>query len=125
MNIKVNSNNYQAPISNSNQNNAVINDPIFKEGNRENIFKDEAEKKVVFNERDFQSHIEEIKSMSNLLNRDLEFNIDRNTDQIFVRIINKSTNEVLRELPSEDLRQLHQKMKEAIDIVGVLIDRKA
>ncbi|MBN2652261.1 MAG: flagellar protein FlaG [Spirochaetales bacterium] len=135
MGIEINQNPYQAAISNSEQyrqigkeSNKKVSGPTDEKIEKNDIKEKEQSLEEIqesFSLEEFENYLTDIKSMTNALNRDLEFNIDRETDQIFVKIINKSTDEVVRELPAEDLRNLHKKMKEAIEIVGLFVDEQA
>ncbi|MBQ0039497.1 MAG: flagellar protein FlaG [Treponema sp.] len=49
----------------------------------------------------------------------LRFNVNSETDKIVVTVVNASTNEVIRQIPSEDVQRIQARMKHAI---GVLFD---
>ncbi len=57
----------------------------------------------------------------NLSNREMKFSIHEKTGEVSVKIINKSTNEVIMEVPSTELLDLKAKIDE---MVGILIDKK-
>ncbi len=76
------------------------------------------------NEKISEEIIENINRISNSLNRKISFNINRDTNQVQIRVIDKETNEVIKVLPSEDLQKLHKNMKEAVGILGVLVDEE-
>ena len=59
---------------------------------------------------------------SNLLfNKKLKFAVNRELNQVIVKIIDGSTDEVVKEIPSEEIQRLQAKVNEAI---GLLIDEK-
>jgi flagellar protein FlaG len=59
---------------------------------------------------------------SNLLfNRKLKFSVNRQLNQVIVKVIDRSTDEVIREIPPEEIQRLEAKLKEAI---GLLIDEQ-
>lgn len=59
---------------------------------------------------------------SNLLfNRKLKFQVNRELNQVIVKVIDRSTDEVIREIPPEEIQRLEAKLKEAI---GLLIDEQ-
>lgn len=69
--------------------------------------------------------LQEVLQISDTLNRKVKFSIDTDSNRVIVRIVDKETNEVIRELPPEALVKLHKKMKEAMGILGVFVDQKA
>lgn len=74
-----------------------------------------------------KSHNEELlKSIQeelNLINNiELKFNRDIETNQTYIKIIDKDTGDVIREIPPKELRKLAEKMEE---MAGILFDKKA
>ncbi len=55
-------------------------------------------------------------------NVELKFNKDEETGQTYVKIVDKETGEVIREIPPEEVRKLAEKLDE---MVGILLDKKA
>ncbi len=55
-------------------------------------------------------------------NVELKFNKDDETGQTYVKIVDKETGEVIREIPPEEVRKLAEKLDE---MVGILLDKKA
>jgi len=55
-------------------------------------------------------------------NRRLQFVVDHNSNQVIVKVIDKETDKVIKELPPEELQRLHRNLKEAI---GLLFDEMA
>lgn len=51
------------------------------------------------------------------LNTELRFEVDRDLKEVTVRIVDPETNEVIRQIPSEELINIRKRMKE---LVGVL-----
>ena len=49
----------------------------------------------------------------------LRFNVNNELDEVVVTVVDSSTNEIIRQIPSEDLQKLQLRMKQAI---GVLFD---
>ena len=56
------------------------------------------------------------------LNIKFDFELYEDTGDIVIRILNRKTGELLREIPPEDLLKLHHK---AAELRGVLFDEKA
>lgn len=62
----------------------------------------------------------ELQRLSDLVTgHKLQFNVNQELDKVVVRVVDTSTNEVIREIPSEDLQRIQTRMKHAI---GVLFD---
>lgn len=69
--------------------------------------------------------LKEVLQISDVLNRKVKFSVDTDSNRVIIRILDKETNEIVRELPPEALVKLHKKMKEAMGILGVFVDQKA
>jgi len=66
-------------------------------------------------------HIREIEKLSGLFNRRLQYSINRELDQIVVKVIDTETDKVIKVLPPEEIQRLHLRIREAI---GLLFDEK-
>jgi flagellar protein FlaG len=55
------------------------------------------------------------------LNKRLSFSVNRELDQVVVKVIDRSTDKVIKELPPEELQRMHVRIREAI---GLLIDEE-
>ena len=64
---------------------------------------------------------EELRIVSHAFNRRLKFSINRDLNQVIVKVIDKETDKVIKELPSRELQHLHLRIREAI---GLLIDEE-
>lgn len=64
---------------------------------------------------------EQINKRFDSSNRTFRFFVDEKTGQIAMKVINKDTNEVIKEIPSSELLDLQAKIE---DMVGLIIDRK-
>jgi flagellar protein FlaG len=63
----------------------------------------------------------ELRSVGLVFNRRLEFEINRELDQVVVKVIDRETDKVIKELPPEALQRLHVRIQEAI---GLLVDQE-
>ncbi len=54
-----------------------------------------------------------------IFNRAVRFEIDESTDQLITKIINKETNEVIRQIPPEELIRAAARLR---DFIGLLFD---
>jgi flagellar protein FlaG len=64
---------------------------------------------------------EDLEVVSRAFNRRLKFSINQELNQVVVKVIDKETDKVIKELPSEELQRLHVRIREAI---GLLIDEE-
>lgn len=60
------------------------------------------------------------KSLSGITS--LRINIDQDSSKVIIKVIDRNTNEVIRQIPSEDMMTLLKRMK---DLQGLLFDAKA
>jgi len=69
------------------------------------------------NNRDSQ-HIHrvaaEIEQVSQTFNKKLQFVVDHQSNEVIVKVIDKTTDKVIKVLPPEELQRLHRRLKEAI-----------
>jgi len=56
-----------------------------------------------------------------VFNRKLQFVVDHNSNEVIVKVIDKETDKVIKELPPEELQRLHSNLKETI---GFLFDER-
>ena len=61
----------------------------------------------------------DVQRIGNAFNKRLQFVVDQNSSQVIVKVIDKETDKVIKELPPEELQRLHKNLKEAI---GLLFD---
>ena len=72
------------------------------------------------NKAETEASARELQRLSDLVTgHKLQFNVNQELDKVAVRVVDTSTNEVIREIPSEDLQRIQARMKHAI---GVLFD---
>ena len=71
--------------------------------------------------KEIDSYIRKVLKDASLLNRDLEYSINSETDEVIVKVVDKSTHELIKEIPPESLQRLQARLKEQI---GLLIDEK-
>ena len=61
----------------------------------------------------------DLERLGSAFNKKLQFVVDHNSNQVIVKVIDKATDKVIKELPPEELQRLHTNLKEAI---GLLFD---
>lgn len=65
--------------------------------------------------------VEEMNNIVDLLDRDITFKLHEKTKQLMVQIIDVKTQEVIKEMPPEELLDLIARIEE---MVGLIIDEK-
>lgn len=111
-NIKITNKNFDITTVEKRQ--VTDNDMI----NTKNISKEENNK---YNDEDMKILSEEVNNNISLLNSKLKFSYDQETKFFYVSIIDKDTDEIIRQIPSEEMIQLAKNMKE---FVGIIFDEK-
>jgi flagellar protein FlaG len=56
----------------------------------------------------------DIAQVSQTFNKKLQFIVDHQSNEVIVKVIDKTTDKVIKVLPPEELQRLHRKLKEAI-----------
>jgi len=82
--------------------------------------KEEAEKKKV-SEDEIDEAIRDLEKFSNYFQTHLNFSKDEMTGTTVIKIINSETDEIIRQIPSEEILKIASKMQ---DVIGVLFDRE-
>ena len=68
---------------------------------------------------DAERYLKQIIKITEIFNRKLKYSIDKELDQVIVKVVDAETDKVIKEIPPEELKRLYAKMKEA---VGSIID---
>ncbi len=68
---------------------------------------------------DISNVIRELQQVSLAFNRRLQFRVNRELDMVIVKVIDSRTDEVIKEIPPEQLQRLHGRIREAI---GLIVD---
>ena len=73
-------------------------------------------------EKPLQEAVDKVKEYIQPFNNGLEFSINKDTDQLVVKVIDQSTKEVIRQIPSEEM----QAIAKALDsLKGLLVRQTA
>ena len=56
----------------------------------------------------------DIARISQAFNKKLQFIVDQQSNEVIVKVIDKTTDKVIKVLPPEELQRLHRKLKETI-----------
>ncbi|MCL2229811.1 MAG: flagellar protein FlaG [Treponema sp.] len=69
-----------------------------------------------------QNTAADIQRLGSALNKKLQFEVDHRSNEVIVKVIDKDTDKVIREIPPEELQRLHRSLKE---VIGLLFDEMA
>jgi flagellar protein FlaG len=95
------------------------NEQNFNETNFQKIESKENNKQ--FDEKEIKKMTENLNNAAASLNFSLNFQIHKKTGKLFVKVIDKNTHKVIKEIPSKSLLDFLSKFEEA---VGALFDDK-
>jgi flagellar protein FlaG len=83
--------------------------------------KDEGEAKSQARREDVRKVVEEIQLRMEQMGTNLQFAVDREAEDLVVRVTNKVSGDLIRQIPSEDVLKLRMKLEE---LSGLLFDEK-
>ena len=66
-----------------------------------------------------KTYIQELQKVADSLDRKVKFNLNQELGQVVVKIVDPSTDKVIREIPSVDMQELRVTMRQTI---GLIID---
>ena len=71
--------------------------------------------------------VSELKEYVQTMQRDLNFHVDDATGRVVVRVVDTSTNKVVRQIPEEEILALARRLEEMLDDMpkGVLLEGEA
>ncbi|NPA88218.1 flagellar protein FlaG [Caminibacter pacificus] len=72
-------------------------------------------------QKELQQVVEELNKAMNPLNTDLKFRFNDKVDELVVEVVDKKSDQVIREFPPKEALKLMEKMRE---LVGMLFDKK-
>jgi len=70
---------------------------------------------------DITEAMERVAGTANVFNRKIQLEVDKESNMVIVKIIDSETNEVIRQVPPEELVRLS---KNTTDLKGLLIDKE-
>lgn len=82
----------------------------------------EQSKQVVQEQANIQQVIQELATMSASFNKRLSFSYNDKIEQTVVKVIDTSTDKVIREIPPAELQRVHERIRE---VLGILFDERA
>ncbi len=93
-----------------------------KSGSKTEIKKTEEKKDVDNLKKQLTDVTSQLNKEMSSLNFNVKFGFNDKIDQMYVSVMEKDTNKVIRKIPSDDAMKLMDKMRE---IVGMIFDKKA
>lgn len=76
---------------------------------------------IVQNLAKIKQDVQELQRISDTMGHEVRFNVNEELGQVVVKIVDPSTDKVIKEIPSADVQQLQIKIRETI---GLLVDEK-
>jgi flagellar protein FlaG len=76
-------------------------------------------RKTAHDTKNLDESIRELQKISDMMGREIRFNVNRDTDRVVIKIVDPVTDRVIKEIPSADVQKLQSRIKE---IVGALFD---
>ena len=70
---------------------------------------------------DIKTTVRDLEYVSNTFNRRLKFVINHEAQEVIVKVIDAETDKVIKELPPEKLKRIHQRIEETF---GFLFDQR-
>lgn len=113
-------------VSNTNNNQVPNNYTSEVQKNQQSNFQENNVKSNNLNneklsEKTIKEAIEDTNKKLELTDRKFEFSVNEETNDIIVKVINKETDEVIREIPSEKILDMVAKMME---LAGLFVDER-
>ncbi len=76
---------------------------------------------VAVEDVDISAAIQELTQVSLAFNRRLQFSVNDKLDAVVVKVIDKETDKVIKEIPPRELQIVHERIREAL---GLLFDER-
>jgi flagellar protein FlaG len=75
--------------------------------------------RVEESEVDIEAALADLERVSLAFNRRLQFSVNKKIDQVVVKVIDRETETVIKEIPPRELQVVHERIREAL---GILFD---
>ena len=87
-----------------NSSDTVVNNPVV-----------DAEKEPKTTEKDIDTAVTELNSSIQSVQRNLKFSVDKELDKIIINVTDKKTEEIVRQIPSEDFLELARNLQDMVE----------
>lgn len=75
-----------------------------------------------YNQQKIEEAVDKMNRQIQQLSREIQFSVDKSTDRVVIRVIDRQTNEVIRQIPSEEILNLAEHLGK---FKGLLVKEKA
>lgn len=82
----------------------------------------EVAQNLVRNMAEVKATAQEMQQLSNKFGRKIQFNVNKELDNVVITVVDSNTNEVIREIPSAEMQRIQARLKKTI---GLLFDATA
>lgn len=65
--------------------------------------------------KQLEEMVDDLNGLAQAVHRQLQFNIDDENGRVYVRVVDTETKAVIREIPSEEVRNMQKQLKEVSD----------
>ncbi|MBI4949518.1 MAG: flagellar protein FlaG [Deltaproteobacteria bacterium] len=89
---------------------------------RSGVITDAAEAKKDLPPKEVEEIASDVQIHLKRLNTELRFEVDNESDEMIIKIIDPETKQVIRQIPSEELLAIRERMK---DLIGVLYNARS
>lgn len=89
---------------------------------RSGVISDAAEAKKDATPKEVEEIASDVQIQLKRLNTELRFEVDKNSEEMIVKIVDPETRQVIRQIPSEELLAIRERMK---DLIGVLYNARS
>jgi len=89
--------------------------------NQQDIALDKENKRKAKSRAATDHYMKQVLNISDVLNRKLSYSVNKELNQVVVKVIDSKTDKVIRVIPSEALLKLHSRMKE---VIGLIFDEE-
>ncbi len=89
--------------------------------NKQNVAIEKESRRKAKSRAATDQYVKQVLKIPNVLNRKLSYSINKELNQVVVKVIDSKTDKVIRVIPSEALLKLHSRMKE---VIGLIFDEE-
>jgi flagellar protein FlaG len=71
----------------------------------------------VMDEKQLEEMVDDLNGLAQAVQRQLEFSVDGDNGKVIVMVLDAGTKEVIREIPSEEVRNMRKQLQEANEMI--------
>lgn len=76
---------------------------------------------IIKEKQRIQHTVDQLQNLSDFLDRKVKFNVNEELDRVVIKVIDPSTDKVIKEIPSAEVQEMQIRIKDAL---GFLFDEK-